>query len=116
MTKREKHQRDQPPDGAPPVRPRVFKRDEHSSQLLERGEGPTAEEDLDPEVMSDSEITVAGGPGTDAAYEAGGPMEDAEEPENPRERGTGGEGGFSTLGGGVYQDEGKTEDASSAGE
>jgi len=114
MTKRKQHGRRSAE--TPEVRRRVIKRDEHSSQLLERGEGPTAEEDLDPEVMSDSEITAIGGPGTDSAYEAGGPMQDAEGPENPRERGTGGEGGYGTLGGGVYQDEGRPKDASNAGE
>jgi hypothetical protein len=80
---------------------RTIKRNEKTSQLLERGEGPTAEEQLDPGVDSPSEITTEGGPGTDASYQVGE---------------TGGRGGFSTLGGGVYPDEGSQDDAPSYGD
>ena len=88
-----------------------IRRDPHRSQLLERGEGPTDEELLDPAVESPSEITDYGGPGTDSAYREGGPMSSPRPPINPRVGGTGGDGGYSTLGGGVYPDEGQPEDA-----
>ena len=91
--------------------PRRIKRDEDTSQLLERGEGPTADEQIDPGVDSPSEITSEGGAGTDAAYRMGGPVSRGHEPPNERIGGTGGEGGYSTLGGGVYPDEGAAEDA-----
>ncbi len=39
-------------------------------------------------------------------------MHESREPVNPRDGGTGGTGGYSTLGGGVHQDEGDPEDAS----
>src|SRR5947207_14251521 len=68
----------------------TIKRNEKTSQLLERGEGPTAEEQIDPSVDGPSEITIEGGPG--------------------------GDGGFSTLGGGVYPDEGSEDDAPSYGD
>jgi hypothetical protein len=109
-------QQDERPDDLPEVTRRTIKRDPHTSQLIERGEGPTAEEVLDPEVGSPSEITEVGGPGTDAAYREGGPMSSARPPVNPRAGGTGGDGGYSTLGGGVYPDEGEPEDASHTGE
>ena len=68
-----------------------IKREQDTSQLLERGEGPSEGEVLDPEVGSPSEIT----------------SEDS---------GTSGEGGYSTLGGGVYPDEGDPDDAPSHGD
>src|SRR3954470_6555747 len=89
---------------------RTIKRDPHRSQLLERGGGPTNEELLDPAVESPSEITDYGGAGTDTAYREGGPMSEPRPPINPRSGGTG-DGGYSTLGGGVYPDEGQPEDA-----
>lgn len=94
---------------------RTIKRDQDSSQLLERGEGPSADEVIDPSVASPSEITSEGGPGTDAAYRTGGPRSRGQVP-NPRSGGTGGEGGYSTLGGGVYPDEGAPEDATWRGD
>lgn len=90
---------------------RTIKRDKKKTQLLERGEGPGAEEQIDSSVASPSEITTEGGPGTDSSYRLGGPVSQPGEPSNPRVRGTGGEGGYSTLGGGVYPDEGAYEDA-----
>ena len=92
---------------------RTIKRDQDSSQLLERGEGPSADEVIDPDVASPSEITTEGGPGTDSSYR-GGPSRG--QVPNPRSRGTGGEGGYSTLGGGVYPDEGAREDATWSGD
>jgi hypothetical protein len=88
-----------------------IKRDPKHSQLLERGEGPGLDEIIDPAVEAPSEITEYGGPGTDSAYREGGPMSSVRPPVNPREGGTGGDGGYSTLGGGVYPDEGQPEDA-----
>jgi osmotically-inducible protein OsmY len=72
---------------------RSVKRDKKTSQLLERGETPRADEQLDPGVDSPSEITSKGGPANDASYSLN--------------RGE----GYSTLGGGVYPDEGAPEDA-----
>src|SRR5918992_2933124 len=88
------------PRRGPTISRRTIKREEDSSQLLERGEGPTAEEQLDPSVDSPSEITSEGGPGTDAAYRMGGPVGEAGGPPSSGGRGTGGEGGDSTPGGG----------------
>ena len=69
------------------------KRDRKSSQLLERGETPRADERVDPSVESPSEITGRGGPASDASYDLN--------------RGE----GYSTLGGGAYPDEGAPEDS-----
>jgi osmotically-inducible protein OsmY len=93
-----------------------IKRNEDTSQLLERGQGPSEDEVIDPEVDSPSEITSEGGPGTDASYRMGGPRGVRRGPPNDRVGGTGGDGGFSTLGGGVYPDEGSPDDAPSYGD
>lgn len=93
-----------------------IKRNEDTSQLLERGEGPSEDEVIDPEVDSPSEITSEGGPGTDASYRMGGPRTVRREPPNDQTGGTGGDGGYSTLGGGVYPDEGSEDDAPSYGD
>jgi osmotically-inducible protein OsmY len=115
--KRGDQERNRPTErGGPAVSRRIIKRDEDTSQLLERGEGPTAEEQVDPGVDSPSEITNEGGPGTDSAYRLGGPMAGPGEPDGHGVRGTGGEGGYSTLGGGVYPDEGSPDDAPSYGD
>jgi hypothetical protein len=66
---------------------RTIKRDQDRSELIERGEGPTEDEVIDPSVASPSEITAEGGPG-----------------------------GYSALGGGVYPDEGAPEDATWRGD
>jgi osmotically-inducible protein OsmY len=100
----------------PAVSRRMIKRDEDTSQLLERGEGPTAEEQVDPSVDSPSEVTNDGGPGADASDRFGGPLSVPGEPDSHGMRGTGGEGGYSTLGGGVYPDEGSEDDAPSYGD
>jgi hypothetical protein len=105
-----KKRKERHPDG-PEMVGRRIKRDPQHSQLLERGEGPSPEEIIDPAVDAPSEVTDYGGPGTDAAYREGGPMSSARPPINPRIGGTGGDGGYSTLGGGVYPDEGRPEDA-----
>ncbi len=47
--------------GAPRTNPRTIKRDEDTTQLLERGEGPTPEEQIDPGVESPSEVVNEGG-------------------------------------------------------
>jgi osmotically-inducible protein OsmY len=93
-----------------------IKREKDTSQLLERGEGPSEDEVLDPEVDSPSEITSEGGPATDASYRGGVPRSRGRNPPNERSGGTGGEGGYSTLGGGVYPDEGDPDDAPSYGD
>jgi hypothetical protein len=72
---------------------RSLKRDKKTSQLLERGETPGPEEIVDPEVDAPSEITSTGGPANDTSLSL-----------NRGER-------YSTLGGGVYPDEGAPEDA-----
>jgi osmotically-inducible protein OsmY len=104
-------ERESPKRDRPAVSRRTIKRDEDTSQLLERGEGPTAEEQIDPSVDSPSEITTEGGPGADSSDPFGGPMSQRGGPPNPRSGGTGGEGGYSTLGGGIYPDEGSPDDA-----
>jgi hypothetical protein len=114
--KRSEQARGGSPRGRAAVSRRTIKRNEDTTQLLERGEGPTAEEQIDSSVDSPSEITSEGGPGTDASDRYGGPVSKTEERVNPRARGTGGEGGYSTLGGGVYPDEGSSEDAPSYGD
>jgi osmotically-inducible protein OsmY len=95
---------------------RTIKREEDTTQLLERGEGPTAEELIDRAVDSPSEVTNDGGPGADASDRFGGSLTEPGEQPNPRSGGTGGEGGYSTLGGGVYPDEGREKDAPSYGD
>ena len=99
----------------PEVERRGIKRDKMHTQLLERGEGPTAEAQLDPAVDSPGEqSTTEGGPATDSAYRYGGPVAGPHSGLNPESRETGGEGdagGYSTLGGGVYPDEGSPDDA-----
>jgi len=92
-----------------------IKRNDDSSQLLERSEGPSEDEVIDPEVDSPSEITSEGGPGTDASYRVG-PRTVRRGPPNDKIGGTGGDGGYSTLGGGVYPDEGSPDDAPSYGD
>src|SRR3954471_962773 len=67
---------------------RVIKREEDSTQLLERGEGPTAEEQIDASVDSPSEITNEGGPATDASDRFGGPMSGSRDADNKGMRGT----------------------------
>jgi osmotically-inducible protein OsmY len=111
--------REHPRRRGPAVSRRTIKRDEETTQLLERGEGPTADEQVDPGVDSPSEITTEGGPGTDTSYRLGGPARDRGERAHRGPggaRGTGGGGGYSTLGGGVYPDEGAPEDAPGYGD
>jgi osmotically-inducible protein OsmY len=77
---------------------RSIKRDKKTSQLLERGETPRADERLDPGVDSPGEITDEGAPANDASYDLN--------------RGE----GYSTLGGGTYHDQGAPEDAPRQGD
>ncbi|MFL5494526.1 MAG: BON domain-containing protein [Gemmatimonadales bacterium] len=116
MAKNKKKRASQSEPRRPAITRRTIKRNEETSQLLERGEGPTDEEQLDPGVDSPSEITTEGGPGTDASYEFGGPERGPRESPNEQIGGTGGDGGYSTLGGGVYPDEGSEDDAPSYGD
>ncbi len=101
---------------APRGNRRTIKREEDATQLLERGEGPAAEEQLDPGVESPSEVVDEGGPASDASDRFGGGMSEGREADNRGMRGTGGEGGYSTLGGNVYPDEGSADDAPSHGD
>jgi hypothetical protein len=100
----------------PGISRRTIKRNDDTSQLIERGEGPTAEEQIDPAVDSPSEVTSEGGLGGDSSDAFGGGLTDPRDVRNPRDGGTGGEGGFSTLGGGVYTDEGGPDDAPAYGD
>jgi osmotically-inducible protein OsmY len=100
----------------PGVSRRTIKREDDSTQLLERGEGPGPEEQIDASVDSPSEITNEGGPATDSSDRYGGPMSDSRKIDNKGMTGTGGEGGYSTLGGGVYPDEGSPDDAPAYGD
>jgi osmotically-inducible protein OsmY len=84
--------------------------------LLERGEGPTAEEQIDPSVDSPSEVVNEGGAPADSSDRFGGAKSDRREADNRGMQGTGGEGGYSTLGGGVYPDEGSPDDTPSYGD
>src|SRR6266542_7099785 len=98
MAKNKKKRTSRSQPRRPALSRRTIKRDKDTSQLLERGEGPTAEELIDPGVDSPSEITIEGGPGTDAAYRFGGPLREPGQAANERSRGSGGDGGYSTLG------------------
>ena len=101
---------------APRTNRRTIKKDEDTTQLLERGEGPTAEEQIDPGVDSPSEVVNEGGAAADSSDRYGGGKSKRDEADNRGMRGTGGEGGYSTLGGGVYPDEGSSDDAPSYGD
>jgi osmotically-inducible protein OsmY len=102
--------------GAPRANRRPIKQDDDTTQLLERGQGPTAEEQIDPGVDSPSEVVNEGGAAADSSDRFGGGKSERNEPGNRGSRGTGGEGGYSTLGGGVYPDEGSPDDAPSYGD
>lgn len=102
--------RESPRQNQPAVSRRTIKRDEDTSQLLERGETPTEEELVDESVDSPSEITSEGGPGMEASYRFDAPDTEAGEPAAERVPGSSVEGGYSTLGGGVYPDEGNEDD------
>jgi osmotically-inducible protein OsmY len=95
---------------APRANRRTIKRDDDTTQLLERGEGPSAEEQINPGVDSPSEVVNEGGAAADSSDRFGGAKSERDEPDNRGMRGTGGEGGYSTLGGGVYPDEGSPDD------
>src|SRR5215210_4265223 len=101
---------------APRAARRTIKRDDDTTQLLERGEGPIAEEQVDPRVDSPSEVVNGGGAAADSSDRFGGGKSEPTEADNRGMRGTGGEGGYSTLGGGVYPDEGSPDDTPSYGD
>lgn len=101
---------------APRASRRTIKRDDDATQLLERGEGPTAEEQVDPSVDSPSEVVNEGGAAADSSDRFGGIKSERNEADNRGMHGTGGEGGYSTLGGGVYPDEGSSDDAPNYGD
>ena len=68
------------------------------------------------EELIDGETTIEGGLGTDVSDRSRGRLSDTREYDTRGLRGTGGEGGYSTLGGGVYPDEGAPEDAPGYGD
>jgi osmotically-inducible protein OsmY len=90
-------------------REQVIKRDPKRSQLLEEGTSPSGP--VGSFAGSPSEFTTEGGAGTNTPDRYGGPLRRRDDPPNPRNQGTGGEGGFSTLGGGTYYGEGDPDDA-----
>jgi hypothetical protein len=99
--------RDEP--NPPRKRPVRMKRDPDHSQLLERGEGPDGP--VGSFEGSPSEFTTEGGRGTNTPDHEGGiglPHEFRGE--------TGGVGGYSTIGGGVYWGEGSYLDAPNYGD
>jgi osmotically-inducible protein OsmY len=96
-------------------RAQTIKRDDRTSQLIERGEGP--EEPVGSFEDSPSEFTTEGGRGTNTPDRWGGPRRnERNDPPNPRTANTGGEGGYSTLGGGTYYGEGDPDDAPGYGD
>ncbi|MBA3258600.1 MAG: BON domain-containing protein [Gemmatimonadales bacterium] len=92
-----------------PRQRRRIKRDQQTSQLLEGGEGPTGP--AGSFEGSPSEFTTEGGRGTNTPDRYGGPLREDDDSPNDRSDNTGGQGGFSTLGGGTYFGEGSSLDA-----
>src|ERR671932_2926293 len=107
-----REKRDQPK--SPRRRQRTIKRDDKTSQLLERGEGPA--EPVGSFAGSPSEFTTEGGRGTNTPDRFGGPKGSDAQPPNDRSPSTGGEGGYSTLGGATYYGEGSYHDAPNYGD
>jgi osmotically-inducible protein OsmY len=95
-------------------REQVIKHDPLRSQLLEEGEAPSGP--VGSFAGSPAEFTSEGGRGTNTPDRYGGPLRRRDDPPNPRNQGTGGEGGFSTIGGGTYFGEGDSDDAPRAGD
>jgi osmotically-inducible protein OsmY len=95
-------------------RDQVIRREADRSQLLEEGDSPSGP--VGSLAGSPTEFTSEGGRGTNTPDRYGGPLRRRDDPPNPRNQGTGGEGGFSTLGGGTYFGEGDASDAPRAGD
>jgi hypothetical protein len=96
-------------------RERTIERDEGRSQLLERGEGPQGP--TGSFAGSDTRFTTEGGPGTNTPNRWGGWLRpDRNDPPNPRRANTGGDAGYSTLGGGTFYGEGDPDDAPGYGD
>jgi hypothetical protein len=96
-------------------RERTFRREADRSQLLERGESPG--EPVGSFAGSDTQFTTEGGPGTNTPNRWGGWLRpDRNSPPNPRHANTGGDAGYSTLGGGTYYGEGDPDDAPGYGD
>ena len=95
-------------------RERVIKRDEHESQLLERGEGPAGP--VGSFAGSPDRFTTEGGRGTNTPNRWGGWGRTDALPPNPRVANTGGDAGYSTIGGGTYYGEGDPDDAPGYGD
>ena len=89
--------------------------DNRRSQLLEGGEGPRGP--VGSFAGSDTRFTTEGGPGTNTPNRWGGWLRpDRNSPPNPRHANTGGDAGYSTLGGGTYYGEGDPDDAPGYGD
>ncbi|HEX6107481.1 MAG TPA: BON domain-containing protein [Gemmatimonadales bacterium] len=100
--------RDERRSGSRPTRrrERVIREDPGRAQPLEEGQGPAGPAG-----------SFAGSPAdfmTPNRY--GGPLRRRDDPPNPRNQGTGGEGGFSTIGGDTYYGEGSDHDAPDYGD
>ncbi len=108
--------RDERRSSSRPTRRRgdVIRREPDRSQLLEEGVAPSGP--VGSFAGSPSEFTSEGGRGTNTPNRYGGPLRRRDDPPNPRNQGTGGEGGFSTLGGGTYYGEGSYHDAPNYGD
>lgn len=100
--------RDERRSGSRPTRrrERVIREDPGRSQLLEEGQGPAGPAGAFEGSPADST--------TPNRY--GGPLRRRDDPPNPRNQGAGGEGGFSTIGGGTYYGESSYHDAPDHGD
>ncbi len=91
------------------------RREDNRSQLLEGGAGPQGP--VGSFAGSDTRFTTEGGPGTNTPNRWGGWLRpDRNSPPNPRHANTGGDAGYSTLGGGTYYGEGDPDDAPGYGD
>jgi osmotically-inducible protein OsmY len=90
-------------------RERVIPPEIARSQLLGEGDvpsGPAGEF-----AGGSGDFTSEGGRGTNTPDRYGGPLRRRDDPANDRNQGSGGDGGFGTLGGGTYYGEGDRDDA-----
>ena len=95
-------------------REQVIRTDPERSQLLEEGASPSGP--VGSFAGSPAEFTTEGGAGSNTPDRYGGPLRRRDDPPNARNQGTGGEGGFSTIGGGTYYGEGSSLDAPGYGD
>ena len=96
-------------------RGQTIERDAGRSQLLERGESPEAPPESGAD--SDTRSTTGDEAGTNTPNRWGGWLRpDRNDPPNPRHANTGGDAGYSTLGGDTYEGEGDPDDAPGYGD